>query len=203
MDNLTEAVRRAEEAISRLYSPLARQGEAVSRAESAMDRLFGIAEPLLESVKRPTLPLEQAEVAGTYRVVLVRPGWSENGRYYSQRVLAQALALFEGAKAYADHPSQQELRDRPERSVRDIIGYYGNVKQEPDGRLTATLHLVETAGWLRPLIEAGLVGLSINALGHTRLGEAEGRRGQLVESIAKVTSVDVVTQAAAGGGFAA
>src|SRR3990167_5668809 len=34
-------------------------------------------------------------------VVLIRPGWSANGRYYAPGVLSQTVAMFEHAKAFA------------------------------------------------------------------------------------------------------
>lgn len=139
------------------------------------------------------------------RVTLIRPGWSQNGRYYAPEVLARARGLFEGGQAYADHPSRAERKDRPERSVRDLVGYYEDVRQEQDGRLTANFHVVQE--WLRPIVSASvkenarLAGLSINALGETRQGEIGGKRGIIVENIAKHNSTDVVTTPAAGGKF--
>jgi len=139
------------------------------------------------------------------RVTLIKPGWSANGRYYSREVLGKAAPMFEGTKAYFDHPSRSEQRDRPERSVRDLAGWYEGVKQEADGRITADLNIISPEAW--PIVEAAvsrnpsLAGLSINALGSTRKGEAEGRSGYLVEDIAKANSTDIVTTPAAGGKF--
>jgi len=116
------------------------------------------------------------------RVTLISPGWSKNNRYYSRDVLTDAAHVFEGVKAYADHPSKSEIKDRPERSVRDLVGYYENVKVEKDGRLTADFKIRGAAQeWLWPLIATAvtekpdLIGTSINALGKARPGEAEGR----------------------------
>jgi hypothetical protein len=67
--------------------------------------------------------------------------------------------------------------------------------------------LGEARQWLWPLVaetrETGkdLVGLSIHALGTASKGEAEGKKGLVVESITHADSVDVVTTPAAGGGF--
>lgn len=152
--------------------------------------------------------LMEAEIAdnGTSaRVTLIRPGWSANSRYYSKKVLEAAIPLFEGGQAYADHPGKSESKDRPERSIRDLVGWYEGVKQESDGRLTANLKIVQD--WLRPVIVAAatqnksLAGLSINALGRTRMGNADGKNGVIVEAIEKHNSTDIVTQPAAGGRF--
>jgi hypothetical protein len=47
-----------------------------------------------------------------------------------------------------------------------------------------------------------LIQTSINAMGTTSLGEAEGRKAVMVESIIAANSVDLVTTGAAGGTFA-
>jgi hypothetical protein len=140
-----------------------------------------------------------------FDVSLIKKGWSKNApphdAYYSEPVLAAAAPLYEGAKAYADHPTETEMKDRPERSIRDLVGWYENVRVE-SGKLRAEFHLLESARpWLAPILieKPDLVGLSHNAMGKTKLSEAEGRTGRVVEAIAKVNSVDVVTTPAAGG----
>lgn len=152
--------------------------------------------------------LQEAEInaeAKTVRTTLIKPGWSANGRYYSKPVLKEAARLFEGGKAYADHPGKTEQKERPERSIRDLVGWYSDVKQETDGRLTASLHVIDDKVW--PIVEAAitknpeLAGVSINALGNTRIGEVDGKKGVIVEAIVKHNSTDIVTTPAAGGKF--
>ena len=88
------------------------------------------------------------------------------------------------------------------------MGRYENVRQENDGRLTGDLKVVgEAENWLWPLItdavqnKPDLIGISINALGQTRKGEIDGRKGVVVEAILKANSADIVTTPAAGGKF--
>jgi hypothetical protein len=138
---------------------------------------------------------------------LIKAGWSLNERYYGDEVLAKAAPIWEGAKAYADHPSKSDLKDRPERSIRDLVGYYTQPVHE-GGRTKADFRVLgEARTWLWPLIQETIdtgvpvVGLSINALGSVRKGEAEGKKGLIVEAITHGNSVDVVTTPAAGGGF--
>jgi len=148
-------------------------------------------------------------------VTLIRPGFSTNvdkagrARYYPPETLRQAAKIFEGTRAYADHPRRSDEKELPERSVRDVVGYYTNVMALEDGRLVGDYKVIgEARQWLWPLIteavqhKPDLVELSINALGKTRLGEAEGRSAVIVESIVDANSVDVVTTGAAGGSFA-
>jgi len=141
------------------------------------------------------------------RVRLIRSGWSKNGRYYPDETLKAAAPMWEGVKAYADHPSRSEAKDRPERSVRDIVGVYENVAHENNITDANFRALGEARQWLWPLIVESvnsgrdLIGLSINALGQTSKGEIDGKKGLVVEAITHANSVDVVTEPAAGGGF--
>lgn len=147
--------------------------------------------------------------ARTVDVVLIRPGWSANGRYYSPGVLAQAAALFEGTKAYANHPTREQLKRGEGRSVLDITGDYTNVRIGEAGELRATRTVYGKAGeavW--PLIERTIetkrpvIGVSINALGKASKGTApDGKEGVIVESIDVANSADDVDTPAAGGGF--
>ena len=146
-------------------------------------------------------------------VTLIKPGFSTNTdkagrpRYYPADTLRQAARVFEGTRAYANHPRRSDEKELPERDVRDIVGYYQNVKAADDGRLRGDFRVVGAAReWLWPLItetsrKPDLVELSINALGNTKLGEVEGRKSIVVESIIGANSVDVVTTGAAGGSF--
>ena len=143
----------------------------------------------------------------TVRVKLVKAGWSTNGRYYSDQMLREHASVWNGLKAYADHPTLTERRERPVRSVKDAAGRYENAIHE-NGATWADFKVIGTArDWLWPWIEESvatkqdLLGLSINALGQTSKGEAEGRKGLIVEAITHANSVDVVTEPAAGGGF--
>ena len=170
------------------------------KKESTRMLIFGEQVSLRESV------VDKAKK--TVEVTLIKPGWSANGRFYSKEVLAASVPLFEGTKAFADHPSKFEDDNRPERSVKDITGYYANVRQAEDGSLRATRHFVGKGGEeVYPLVleaianKPDLVGLSINAAGMTSIGEAEGKTGQIVEKLVKSFSVDDVTVASAGGKY--
>ena len=58
----------------------------------------------------------------TMPVLLITPGWGSSG-YYSEQVLRAAVesGVFRaGTHMYIDHPGEQEMRDRPERTIRDL-----------------------------------------------------------------------------------
>lgn len=118
-----------------------------------------------------------------FRVVLIQEGLGNlsDAYFYSSDALKSAVSVFEGKKLYADHPSRTEESDRPERSVRDVLGYFENVEyKESDGagRLEADVHVLpdESFRWARTLLthsvefakkypDKEFVGLSINASG--------------------------------------
>ncbi len=157
---------------------------------------------LIESTFADATLVEGEENA--FDVTLIEPGWSKNGRHYSREVLGEAVegGVFEGQRAYVDHPPQA-MQGEP-RSVRDLAGEYTNVTLGESGAPRARLKLfAPTSDWLAPLIkEAGhLIGVSIRARGEFGPGEAEGRRGTVVDKIDEVVSVDVVAEPAAGGTF--
>jgi two-component sensor histidine kinase len=149
--------------------------------------------------------------ARTVEQVIIVPGWSQNGRYYSENVLAQASNLFEGAKTFGDHPGPNERREMPGRSVRNITGWLSGVRVN-GGRIMATRHFARTQAGedsfalVADIIDGNapksLMGASINAIGKVAKGEApDGKEGLMVEAITAVHSVDDVTTPAAGGGF--
>lgn len=157
----------------------------------------------------------QALGGGKFRMTVIRPGWnsrldkSPGDKYYTRQYITSLLPLIEGAKSYTDHQTEREERERPQNSVLKLVGYWSEAKQEPDGRATATLNLSESAAWMKPILadaeklnsEKGivLVGPSINGYGTVRIGEAEGRRGKIVESAKQLQSIDIVTEPGAGG----
>ena len=124
-----------------------------------------------------------------FKVALIQEGLGNlrDCYYYTRQCLetAVATAAFEGKKCFADHPSMSEEQDRPERSVRDILGHFENVhiEETKDGsaRLVADLIIPHTHSfeWARTLVASSisfakkypdreLVGLSINASGDAK-----------------------------------
>ena len=119
-----------------------------------------------------------------FQVVLIQEGLGnlKDCFYYTKESLQNSLGLFEGKKCYADHPSSLEENIRPERSTRDIIGYYKNVQysETGDGRGQLLADLITVAdpnlSWANSLLQNSIqyaqafpnsdfVGLSINASG--------------------------------------
>ncbi len=141
---------------------------------------------------------------GNLTITVIKPGWSKNNRYYSPALLKGAANIFEGAKMFMDHATDKEASQRPEGSVRDWVGTITGVKAESDGTIKATANIHNEAfkTSLANLKKAGnlnQMGVSIRAFGEAKPGEAEGRKGTVVESLLGCKSVDFVTFAGAGG----
>lgn len=119
-----------------------------------------------------------------YKVVLLEEGMGNfnASAYYSKEALQSAIPIFEGKKIYADHPQESEATERPERSVRDILGHFENIhlQESKSGQNQLVGDVVVMGGnsyqWARELMEHSVeyakkfpdkefVGLSINASG--------------------------------------
>jgi Mu-like prophage major head subunit gpT len=139
-------------------------------------------------------------------VTLIRSGESKMGNVYPADVLARSAPIFEGATAYADHNRRSDL---PERSIRDIVGRYQNVRaiSTADGstHLRSELHLLPGTDWLFTLLSEAekhpaLCGLSIDAYGKLDEAATAFSGKTTVAGFNRVNSVDVVTRPSAGGG---
>ncbi len=149
-------------------------------------------------------------------------GNKRDKNYYPPDVLSEAVdaGLFDGLKAYADHPSSIDEEVQPERTVRDFVGLYNNarfVKEGSVGRVVADFRVLKSHKWLSDTIDdlidmgaADKIGLSINGRGHTEPGKVQiteaGSTQEVEANVLKrfidLRSADVVTEAGAGGGFA-
>ncbi len=156
-------------------------------------------------------------------VVIIEKGWSKNDKYYSREILKAAVPLVKGLKARTarfgdrlDHLPDQAEKSFPSGHAENVIGWYDNPRYDnfkrPDGRegegVVARFHILAGAGWLRENLKDAwehgqfdLLGLSIDARGQAEQGTAEGRQGLIVQRIEEMTSTDVVTDPAAGGGM--
>jgi hypothetical protein len=119
-----------------------------------------------------------------FQVVLIQEGLGnlKDCFFYTKQALESSPSLFEGKKCFVDHPTTIEENTRPERSTRDILGHFENVKYQEgsDGRGMLVADLVTLTdpsfGWAQSVLKNSLeysnkfpdsefVGLSINASG--------------------------------------
>lgn len=147
-----------------------------------------------------TLVEASGSKSGRLNVQIISPGWGSSG-FYSAAVLEQAATdkVFPaGTHMYLDHPTQTEDAERPGRSVKDLAAVLLEDAVWNGGALIAP---VRTFGPYREAVTemADNIGVSIRSTAEVSEGEAEGRRGLIVERLVEGKSVDFVTAAGRGG----
>lgn len=143
---------------------------------------FNFQAQLKESISDP---LVSGLTGKRFRVTMLEEGMGNFGDcfYYTAPAIGSCPPLFEGKHLFVDHPSSSEEMDRPERSVKDIAGYFENCAAELDPtdgvtRLMGDLVMVSGDAFAREralMVESlnyslkhpgdALIGLSINASG--------------------------------------
>lgn len=134
-------------------------------------------------------------------VQLITPGWGSSG-YYSAEVLTGAATqrIFPaGTHMYLDHPTATKNAERPERSVRDLAAVLtSDASIDAGGALVAEADVLpDHREWVAAAKDSA--GLSIRAGGMAEVGEAEGKRGQMITALTEGISVHLVTRAGRGG----
>ncbi len=156
-------------------------------------------EQLQEFVDSQGLELRVDAERGVLRDVKLLGLTSRNGRTYLEAALADAAALYEGAKVNVNHPKGSTLAPR---DYQDRLGAIREVKFRAGEGLFGDLHfnpkhaLAEQLAW-DALHAPEQVGLSHNVLAETR---RDGER-VIVEAITKVESVDLVADPATTRGL--
>jgi hypothetical protein len=137
----------------------------------------------------------------SWRLKIIEGDRLGSSAYYPKEALAEGAHLFAAkTKIYLNHPTADDKFNQPERRVQDIVGYLseGATFDGKDLYANATF-LPKYQQEIKDLAEAGLIGMSIRAEGE--VSEADGTK--TLKRFTRVSSVDVVTEAGAGGGFEA
>ncbi|MFL6141581.1 MAG: hypothetical protein ACJ72N_06900 [Labedaea sp.] len=144
-----------------------------------------------------------AEGNRIFRVRVIAYGDSKNGRRYSEAVMRKAVPLYEGAKAYDHHRSQEEMQSG---TIAGLVGYYRDVQATTEG-IEADLHLLPSATHAAEALDAALslesgdpmVGISHDVFARWRSVQENGRTVEDATEITSVNSADIVARPAAGG----
>lgn len=126
---------------------------------------------------------------------------SVNGRDYPDDVQEAAVPLFEGAKAFIDHPEPDKMH--LPRNARDLLGEHRNV-HFANGKTYSDIHLLNNdvvRGVILPIIEQKphLCGNSVVVRINQKFEKETGR--YRVEKILAARSVDIVTEPATTKGI--
>jgi len=165
----------------------------------------------------------------TARVVIITEGLGNlrDRNYYAKTAVQSCADVFNGKQFYIDHPSKVDEENRPERSVRDLAGYFsdtqvGSIPDQESGEnlaaCFATLNFAESEpGRLAyaqvktalkyqkkfPNEKDVFCGISINGGGVSHPDKISGMPVNMVTEIKEAFSADIVTKPARGGKFIA
>lgn len=140
---------------------------------------------------------------GRYKITVIKAGQGSSGYYPAPILERDGPSVFPaGTKIYADHPTEQEMWDQPERSVKNVIG-----KTETAAVWNAAENALECEVYFgaayQNIIEdfGDVLGMSIRAMGTSELQEVGGVMVDAVTAMVPTrgTSIDLVTEAGAGG----
>lgn len=144
--------------------------------------------------------LKESTNGGKRRVITaIEAGWGSSG-YYSEEVLNRDFATIfpTGTPMYMDHPTIKEEYERPERSIRDLVGVTESEFRSSGIAQEASCKVFEH--WVPYINEvAPHTGLSIRAFGLAESGSAAGKDGPIVQTLEEGISIDYVTAPGAGG----
>lgn len=152
------------------------------------------------------IPLTEAKFdKGRAHVVIIKAGFNaDQSRYYPADVLKRDYKVFEGMKMFADHPTVEEDKARPERSITDWAATLSNVTCDETGIVEGDADIIETwlmekLALLRDKDMLSQMGISINAVGSASKATIEGVETLVIEKLVACRSVDFVTEPGAGG----
>lgn len=143
--------------------------------------------------------------AGRFRILVINEGFGSSGLYSKEvlRAAAERNVWPKGLQVYLDHPGENESWDRPERTVRDLIGaletdgVWDDNGPEGPGVYAEMRVYSSHAAWLKEAKDD--VGMSIRGYMIGEYTEVPGGAVFEITELVAMESVDVVTKAGRGG----
>ena len=176
--------------------------------------------PELEEIEDPNIKeglritgsnsiIEFQEEEGISKAIfrVIQPGWSSNGYYYSPQVTSQLVPFIEGKPMFfADHLEPKQKKDMIfGQKLKDGVAIAEKAWTDETGQVFAKLKSLNNSSthwiWEAAQSHPEHIGISIDAYGKVQKGEAEGKKGNLVNSFVGYDSSDFVYRPAAGGKF--
>lgn len=139
---------------------------------------------------------------GKLLITLITPGWGSSV-YYSPALLEQAAkdkVFPAGTQQHIDHMSRKDAHENPAGSLTTLAAVLTEDARWENGRLVAEAKL--GSRYRDTITEfAEYIGTSIAVGADVTIGEAEGRKGQIIEKLYPdpLNRVDFVTVAGRGG----
>ncbi len=143
---------------------------------------------------------------GTIQVKVAEEGWGSSG-YYDRSVLESAVpaAFPSGTQMFWNHDTPTEEAERPEGDLNRLAAVTINEPYWDDSGVNGAGMYADALirnSYAEALNEiADWIGVSMRANGTAVVGEADGRRGRIITSIAPspLNRIDFVTKPGAGG----
>lgn len=186
----------------KITRPDGTQEEIEVAAYEAVD----VVEPQEAALESEFIPLSEKAVdrTGTAQIKIIQPGWGSSGYYPKDMLERDGPKVFKkGTKMFWDHPTRSEEAERPERSIRDLAAELTTAaKWQENGPQGPGLyaHAKVFEGFQGAVEQLSPhIGVSIRAMGQARTGEADGRKGPIIEKLVAAKSIDFVTEPGAGG----
>lgn len=185
--------------VERTYAPATASTDDADTGDQATE-----ARTVVEGLARVIEAKGQTQDGGRiFGVQVIAYGDSKNNRRYPETVLRQAVSLYEGAKAYDHHRTDEEMRTG---TIKGLVGYYRNATATSEG-IEADLHLLPSAQHAAEALDAALaqdtgeplVGISHDVYAKFRGIQENGHHLQEATEITSVSSADIVAHPAAGG----
>lgn len=142
------------------------------------------------------------EGQGRLLIKLIDVGKGSSGVYTpaTLQAAAEAKVFPAGTHMYADHPSESETWERPERSIRDLAAVLIEDARFDAGMQALVAESRVYSAWRQPIADmAEDIGVSIRAMAESERGEWEGQPATIITRITEALSVDFVTHAGRGG----
>jgi hypothetical protein len=134
------------------------------------------------------------------KIQIINEGQGSSG-FYPADVLEQAATdkVFNaGTLMFADHPTESEDWQRPERSIKDLVGVLATDAVFEGGALIAEANIF--SGWRDQINDMkDTIGVSIRAGAEVAIEDNGGGPVQVIKRLTHAASVDFVTMAGRGG----
>ena len=144
---------------------------------------------------------EDFETSGKIKLRIVKPGWGSSG-YYSEDMLKRNAGMIrEKTKMHVEHEDSGSFSSyRPLTSIAGKIISEGKFINHPEYGPGIYSEAMVYSRYRQEIREkADVIGVSIYGEAKYREGEAEGRRGRILDDLIQIKSVDFVSEPGAGG----
>jgi hypothetical protein len=187
--------------IQAIHDGASKLGANCKMAEAARTEAGGLR--LVESAE-PLETIRLVEAKSDYEIKLIAPGKGSSAFYPAEVLKRDGPNVFKaGTRVYLNHATMAEEAARPEGDVRNLAGVTSTdaVYYESHAKGPGLYARMKVFGDHAAMVEekAAHVGMSIRAAGIAESGSVKREGVPVLKSFTRAESVDIVTQAGAGG----